>query len=119
MEEKKFTTAYCHFFKKPNNINKISMCGRVRHIVVAGDGGSCTAYELSNKDVTCLNENKYNSLHPEADTAVFYSLKVFLEQHGDQVSGSTVIIHCPETDCVNVVLYKYSQIKIIVEWQKN
>ena len=37
---KKITTAYCHFFKKPNNINKIGICGRVRHIVVAGDGGS-------------------------------------------------------------------------------
>ena len=54
---KKITTAYCHFFKKPNNINKIGMCGRVQHIVVADDGGSCTAYELSNKDVTYLNEN--------------------------------------------------------------
>ena len=37
---KKITNDYCHFFKKPNNINKIGMFGRIGHIVVAGDGGS-------------------------------------------------------------------------------
>ena len=41
-----------------------------------------------------------------------------MEQHGDQVSGSTIIIDCPETDCVNVVLYKYSQIKSLLNGKR-
>ena len=45
-------------------------------------------------------------------------MKVFLEQHGDQVSGSTVIIDRPETDCVNAVLYKYSQIKSLLNGKR-
>ena len=97
------------------NIEKVGLWDGIRHIIIGGVGGSCAAYQVKKGEIVYLDVDKYNSLHPEADTAVFYSLKTLLEHHSAEVIGSTVIIDCPETDCVNVVLHKYASIKSLLD----
>ena len=75
MEGKKITTAYCHYFRSMENIEKVGLWDGIRHIIVGGVGGSCAAYQVKKGETVYLDVDKYNSLHPEADTAVFTHLK--------------------------------------------
>ena len=107
------TTAYSTYFKKRENVTSLNLWDGVRHVITGEAGDLCTAYDVTKRKVKYL-DNSYNCRHPEADTGVFYSSKAFFDQHGSANPNTTVIIDCPETHCIKIVLYKYDEIKSLL-----
>lgn len=60
-----------------------------------------------------LNTGILKSKHPEADTGVFSALKCFAEAYGS-TCGSSIIIDCPETDCITILLYQFTAIQSLL-----
>ena len=56
-------------------LKRVGLWDGIRHIIIGGVGGSCAVYQVKKGEIVYLDVDKYNSLHPEADTQLFTHLK--------------------------------------------
>ena len=112
LEERKSRLPLQSFFGSDGNIKAVGLPSRTRHIVIGGERSLYQAYKIDcHGYISHLSTTGYNSNHPEADTGVFYSLYSYLGQHGSSNIPQIIIVDCPETDCVTILLYKNTKIR--------
>ena len=116
MAGKKIINTYVRWLEDKANARSLDLPCNTRHIVIGGEDDTVVGYDIcSNGEVTYIDTEAFKSKHPEADTGLFCALFIILQQYESSDNRRSLVIDCPETDCLTIALLQYHRIKCLLD----
>ena len=111
---RKIITSYVRSCQNLAFLNGKNLPKNFTHVIIGGNAGIFVAYSVDSIGNVSLLTHDYACFHAEADTVVFFALKRFLLTTS-HVTGSSIVIACPEADNVTILLLKHQLLKGLLE----
>ena len=104
----KIITTYTRMCQNQEFLMSKKLPSNFRHVVIGGNCGIFATYAIDWLGNISFPPDDYSCLQPEADTVVFFALNNFLT-FNPSAFGSSIIMSCPESDNVTILLLEHHQ----------